>query len=131
MTRVNVGIDPRELPRAALLAEHREMIRIPNKVASGKYVNLNNAPKNFTLGDGHELFFTNKLAYLKRRYIAVYDACIENNYNVESYITAFDGISDRFMNEYTPTERDRHLLLERLSIRKHILKHISDRDLTL
>ena len=104
MTRINVGIDPRELQRAALLAEHREMVRIPNKVASGKYVNLNNIPKQFTLSEGHELFFTNKLGYLKRRYIAVYDACIENDYNVESYITSFDGIPDKYMNEYEPTE---------------------------
>ena len=37
MTRINVGISPAELNDKHLIAEHREIKRIPNCVAKGKY----------------------------------------------------------------------------------------------
>lgn len=49
MTRINVGVKPKELCRQHLLAEAREIKRIPNVVAKGKF-NLKNQPKEFTLG---------------------------------------------------------------------------------
>jgi hypothetical protein len=56
MTRINLGICPRRLPRVALLAEHREITRIPNAVRSGR-ASIRNIPSRFTLGTGHVRFF--------------------------------------------------------------------------
>lgn len=78
MTRINVGVDPREIPKKALNAEHREIVRIPNDLRKGKYKNLSKAPKEFTLGEGHVLFFATRIGYLKRRYQAIYDACTKD-----------------------------------------------------
>ena len=49
MTRINVAIPPAELTNKHLLAEHREIKRIPNCVSRGKY-NLKNIPPVFKLG---------------------------------------------------------------------------------
>lgn len=38
MTRINVGYGVRNLTRQHLLAEHREIKRIPNMISSGKGV---------------------------------------------------------------------------------------------
>ena len=67
MTRINVGIQPVELTDQHLIAEHREIKRIPNCVAKGKY-NMEGIPDKFKLGTGHVKFFYNKLLYLKFRY---------------------------------------------------------------
>ena len=37
MTRINVGVDPSELNVKMLIAEHREIKRIPNLIKIGKY----------------------------------------------------------------------------------------------
>ena len=63
MTRINVGIPPAELTDKHLLAEHREIKRIPNCIAKGKY-NMEGIPDKFKLGKGHVKFFYNKLEYL-------------------------------------------------------------------
>ena len=60
MTRVNTGISPFELPTKLLLAELREIKRIPNLVKSGKF-SLIGQPPEFTLGKGHVKFFYDKL----------------------------------------------------------------------
>ena len=47
MTRINVGIPPSELNDKHLIAEAREIKRVPNCVAKGRY-NLKSQPKEFT-----------------------------------------------------------------------------------
>ena len=66
MTRINL-VPPAELCDQHLLAEHRELTRIPNAVAKGKY-HLKGQPAEYKLGEGHVRFFFNKLAFLKKRY---------------------------------------------------------------
>ena len=103
MTRINVGIPPAELSREHLLAEHREIKRIPNAVSRGRF-NLKGQPKEFTLGPGHVKFFYNKLLYLLNRYKEIYATCKEKKYNVQ----------DHLMGDYVPTERDIKLIKERI-----------------
>ena len=80
MTRINVGIPPIELVNKHLLAEHREIKRIPNCVAKGKY-NMDGIPERFKLGKGHVKFFYNKLLYLKKRYIRIIRERINHKLN--------------------------------------------------
>ena len=56
MTRINAGIPPVELTDKHLIAEHREIKRIPNLISKGKY-NMNGQPSEFKLGIGHVKFF--------------------------------------------------------------------------
>ena len=113
MTRINVGVLPSELPDKLLLAEHREIKRIPNVVKSGRF-SLANQPTSFTLGTGHVKFFYDKLAFLKARYVQLYNECVLRTFNVRDYSSAWDGISDEFMGDYAPTQQDRELIIERI-----------------
>lgn len=116
MTRINVGVPPRELSNKHLIAEHRELKRIPNVVAKGK-CNLKNIPTKFSLGKGHVSFFYDKLGYLRERYIGLYDECIARGYNVQNYLASWDGVPQELMNSYTPTEEDVRIIRERIADR--------------
>ena len=56
MTRINCGISPDELPDKILLAELREIKRIPNAIQKGRY-SLDGIPDQFKLGTGHVKLF--------------------------------------------------------------------------
>lgn len=112
MTRVNVGYDVKNLTRQHLLAEAREIKRIPNQVKSGR-VKVKHIPE-FKLGTGHVHFFTDRLGYLKKRYIEVYNECIRRGYNVQNYLSSWDGIPENLMGDWTPNERDKEIIVERI-----------------
>ncbi len=116
MTRINVGIDPKELSRQHLLAEHREIKRIPNTIRTGKAV-IKDIPDQFCLGKGHVKFFYNKLGYLLERYKSIYRECVARNYQVSDYSQSWDGIANELMGSYTPTESDRQTILNRIALR--------------
>ncbi len=67
MTRINIHVPPINLCNEHLIAEHRELKRIPNAIKNGTSV-IKNIPSTFRLGEGHVKFFYNKLGYLKKRY---------------------------------------------------------------
>lgn len=116
MTRINVGIPPSELTTKHLIAEHREIVRIPNCVAKGKF-NLDNQPSEFKLGSGHVKFFYTRLGYLKDRYEQIYQECIKKGYNVTYYGNAWDNIPETLMGNYTPTQKDIEIIKQRITER--------------
>ena len=81
MTRINSAILPRNLTDEHLLAEHREIKRI----CTFANMTYKNAPKEFTLGTGHVLFFVDKPAFTLLRYNLLYIECIRRGFNVEDY----------------------------------------------
>ena len=113
MTRINVGIIPKELSNKHVIAEHREIKRIPNCISKGKY-NMSGKPDRFKLGTGHVKFFYDKLSYLKDRYISLYNECIHRGFNVQNYVGAWDNVPNELMGDYTPTEDDRKLIQQRI-----------------
>lgn len=122
MTRINLGISPAILTGAHLLAEHREMKRIPNMVREGK-IGVNNIPDTFRLGTGHVKFFVNKLGYLLDRYNEVYNECLKRGYKVQNYSSAWQGVPKDLMGRYEPTDRDREIVMERLISKDKAYKH--------
>lgn len=86
MTRINFGIKPKHLPDKLLLAEHREIKRIP-KVYEKALISgsINKIPNTFTLGTGHVLFFIDKPSYTYNRYRELHKECISRGFNVEDY----------------------------------------------
>jgi hypothetical protein len=113
MTRINLGIPPCELTTKHLIAEHREIVRIPNCVAKGRY-NLKDQPQQFTLGKGHVKFFYTRLGYLKKRYEEIYQECLRKGYNVSYYGGAWDNVPIGFMKDYTPTQSDIQIIKQRI-----------------
>ena len=92
MTRINL-VPVEELSDQHLLAEHREIKRIPNMILKGKY-NLDNIPKKFTLGKGHVKFFYNKLSWLHDRYYELHLECLYRHFKVTDYIQTFKEAID-------------------------------------
>ena len=116
MTRINCGIPPKELTDKHLLAEHREIKRVPNVIKSGRF-SMNGQPDLFCLGTGHVKFFYNKLGYLYKRYIQIHYECKRRNFNVTNYKEAWGGVPIEMMNNYRPTDRDRAIVRERIAER--------------
>jgi hypothetical protein len=114
MTRINCGIPPADLTDKHLLAEHREIKRIPNTIKSGK-ANLTDIPTTFCLGPGHVKFFYNKLFYLRKRYIEIYTECIKRGFNVTNFIEAFDKLPTNLCFDYQPTKADKQLIKNRIA----------------
>ena len=114
MTRINVGIDPTELPDKLLLAEHREITRIPNAIHSGraKFVGI---PQQFTLGTGHVKFFYVRCAYLKQRYLQLLRECKRRGFNVTDKRSAFTRLPHNATSVlFVPGQRERQIILERI-----------------
>lgn len=119
MTRINVGIKPADLEGKHLIAEHREIKRIPNVISKGKY-NLAGQPSVFKLGAGHVKFFYTRLLYLKNRYEELYNECLKRGYNVSYYGNAWNDMPKELMNDYLPTEEDIKIIQERLDDKRRI-----------
>lgn len=122
MTRINCAILPSELSTKHLIAELREIKRIPNHVyLNCDNLNMKGIPEKFTLGTGHVKFFYNKLGYLYNRYKKLYhEAKNIRKFNVNDYSESFlNAIKSRpdLNNDYTECLYDRELLIERLKER--------------
>ena len=116
MTRINTGIHPSELFDRHLLAEHREIKRIPNCIKSGRY-SLNDIPPTFRLGAGHVKFFYTRLKYLHKRYELIKEECINRGFAITDYSDCFKGLPKELYNDYSETSADRVLLLARIKER--------------
>jgi len=117
MTRINVGIEPFELPDKLLIAEHREITRIPNAVRSGR-AKLKNLPLKFGLGTGHVRFFYDKLGYLEQRYLRLLKECQRRGFNVTDKRTAFHGVP---LGQWYPDNNCRKILKRRIASNGHKL----------
>ena len=113
MTRINAGIKPAELTDKHLLAEAREIKRIPNCINSGRN-SMEGQPDTFKLGTGHVKFFYDKLLYLKNRYDSIYEECVSRGFNVTYFGSAWEGVPDHLMNNYKPTLNARLIVQERI-----------------
>lgn len=121
MTRINAGIPPRELTQRHLLAEHREIKRIPNTLAKRvQGTHISNIPQGFRLGTGHVKFFYDKIKYLHNRYQAIYEECRARGYNVRDYNSAFEAcrhIHPHLYNDWEPQQGDAAIIKQRIAER--------------
>lgn len=125
MTRVNVGIDPRELNNQLLFTEYKEIVRIPNALAADR-ANLVDIPTTFKLGPGHVKFFYNKMAYLHRRWLAIKDECYRRGINITDYSSAFDKITHLDVwGDYEEKPSDREIILRRFAEKGHVLLEVT------
>lgn len=125
MTRISASIRPNELCDKMLMAEHREIIRIPNTIKSGKAkVNLSKISSNFKLGTGHVTFFYNKLKYLHNRYRLLYLECKDRGFNVQDYNSCFEDLPESLYNDWTEDAETRKIVVERINTRLETMKRI-------
>ena len=121
MTRINCGVAAEELPDKILLAELREIKRIPNAIRNGRY-SLQGIPEEFTLGTGHVKFFYDKLEYLWDRYQSLRIEALNRGFNVSDFSEAWNGVPPELMNGYIEKIRDREIIIMRINERGFDLK---------
>jgi hypothetical protein len=116
VTRINAGIPPANLTDRHLIAEHREITRIPRAVAKGRY-SMQGQPDEFTLGSGHVKFFYDKLQYLRERYHQIYQECIKRGFNVQNRSSSWDDVPHEMMGRWEPDDRAREIIQQRIDER--------------
>ncbi len=116
MTRINV-VPATELCDQHLLAEHRELTRIPNCLLTGRLkYNYPDRPLKYTLGKGHVKFFTNKLGYLHKRYNELHAECLARGFNTQYFFRNLDLSSCGFVfADWEPDEHAFRVNRERIS----------------
>ena len=115
--RVNVGVDPKTLTDEHLIAEARELIMLPYFYRKCQETgSVKNIPEKFTLGQGHILFFVNKVQYVYARYIELLKECEIRNINIESKAYKFFRfprvIKEQF--DWKPDLNDLNLIVSRI-----------------
>lgn len=124
MTRINT-IPPQHLSDQHLLAETRELVRIPRTTTSGKAkINLNKIPKDFVLGKGHVLHFYNKQKWLHNRYQELRKECLERGFNISDYNDAFKDLPPELYKDWKPTPESIKLIKERILDRMSTMKSV-------
>ena len=121
MTRINSAIAPKHLTDEHLLAEHREIKRLPNYFRNRSKI-LGKIPDQFCLGPGHVTFFLDKGQFTLDRYKTIHRECLDRGFTVEDYSDSWQQVPQEYMNEYSPGELDRKLLLERISSKINLSK---------
>lgn len=111
MTRINSAIPVKNLTDEHLLAEHREIKRLVSYFNKSKLSgSLNKIPDSFRLGGGHVLFFLNKMGFIYKRYLSLYNECLNRGFNVTDYSSNFSEVDGDYFNDYVSTVRERKLL---------------------
>lgn len=122
MTRINV-VDPSELSTKHLVAEYREIMRLPGNLSlslnrKGKKFDLKEIPETYTLGTGHVKFFYNKMAFLEKRFKSLVQEMLRRGYNPTfRELEAFSVCDGQFYNDYVPTEEAVNLNKQRIQER--------------
>lgn len=120
MTRINSAIPVQNLTDEHLLAEHREIKRLPdNFLKALKSGALRRIPKEFCLGTGHVTFFLDKQQFLMKRYEQIHAECLKRGFNVGDYSKNWYSLADSIAhyncwNDYAPTNGEKTLLRIRI-----------------
>lgn len=107
MTRINV-VDPKELSRQHLVAEYREITRLPGNLNAWlnrktKAPDFKEIPTEYKLGTGHVKFFYNKFEFLKKRFESLVQEMIARGYNPNFRDSSIFIVDKLYYNDYTPT----------------------------
>lgn len=123
MTRINASIPPQNLCDQMLIAEHREIKRIPNTIARGKAV-VKDIPTHFKMGTGHVKFFYDKLGYLANRYALLRSECLRRGFEVSDYSNCFEHLPANLMGDWVETPESGEQIRERIRQKLAKMKNI-------
>ncbi len=119
MTRVNL-VPPKLLSNQHLLAEHREIKRIPNFLKE-HYMRIRDLkhyiPEKFGLGMGHFKFFLDKGHFTQTRYLEIYNECVRRDFKIQDYLGAWNVYWDlpiKWYKDFVPTEEEIKISADRL-----------------
>jgi deoxyribonuclease (pyrimidine dimer) len=122
VTRINL-VPVSELSRQHLLAEYREITRLPGNLNTwlnrkSKAPDFREIPTEYKLGTGHVKFFFTKMQFLEKRFELIVAEMLKRGYNPNYRDSSiFKNCLPEFYNDYEPTEKaleiNRQRILER------------------
>jgi hypothetical protein len=120
MTRINL-VPPSELTTKHLVAEYREIARIPYYVEKSMKrkvpFNISEIPAEFTLGKGHCKFFYDKGAFLSKRFEQIIAEMKRRGFKTNFTDSSIFYINDLMWNDYEPTDSALELSRQRIQER--------------
>lgn len=121
MTRINL-IPPRLLSREHLIAEYKEIMRLPGNLKTslerkGKPFDVKEIPPSYVLGKGHVKFFYDKFEFLKKRFELLVEEIINRGYKPNYLDSSIFNTETRYMNDYIPTTDEIKLNIRRINER--------------
>lgn len=121
MTRINV-VPPAELCDQHLLAEYRELTRIPNHLAKhdGYIASMGLQMTDYCLGTGHVRFFYDKMAFLRKRHLALGAECNARGFKTTPRWPEMPYLPEVW-KDYEPDLTARTLNRERIAERLHAM----------
>ena len=125
MTRINANIPPSKLIDQHLLAEYREITRIPRHMAIYKFDSTRKRTE-FTLNTGHVLYFYDKIKFLHKRFNSLKEELtlrgIENNID-DSCFKALENRTDIYNDiEAEKLLEGNKMIIERICDRVYTMK---------
>jgi deoxyribonuclease (pyrimidine dimer) len=132
MTRINT-VEPSELLDQHLLAELREMVRLPKNL----HISLNRAskpfseveiPRQYVLGSGHVKFFYNKFKWLENRFLSLLVESDKRGFNINFRdVTIFRNVPTKYYKDWEATkdslELNRDKLQERIEAKPDFYRY--------
>ncbi|MEM4260026.1 MAG: pyrimidine dimer DNA glycosylase/endonuclease V [Candidatus Woesearchaeota archaeon] len=111
MVRINL-INPEHLADQHLIAEYNEILMLFGYIR--KYPKLNkDIPEKYCLGEGHILFFKDKLIYLKKRYNAIKKEMKKRGFRAEKSIN-IKSIPKILLKDWNPNKNDYEIIKKRI-----------------
>ena len=75
-------------------------------------------PEQFVLGKGHILFFLDKQRFIYKRYCRIFEELIDRGFRASEYHLNWKDLNATvYWNDYTPTDQENNLLVERIKER--------------
>ena len=112
MVRINL-IDPKALADQHLIAEYNEILMLFGYVRKHPHTHFNQIPENYKLGQGHILFFKNKLKYLEKRHELIKKELRNRKFRTDKIIN-LNNFDKKLVNNWYPNPDDFNIIKERL-----------------
>jgi len=112
MVRINL-INPKSLSDQHLIAEYNEILMLIGYVKKHPKTHFNQIPKNYKLGQGHILFFKNKLKYLEKRFEQIKREMKKRGFCCLKNLD-FKNIDKNLIKNWKPNETDKKIIKSRL-----------------
>jgi deoxyribonuclease (pyrimidine dimer) len=116
MVRINL-IKPAFLTDQHLVAEYNEILMLFGYVKKHPHTHfkqLSKIPKEYKLGEGHILFFKDKLIYLKKRHELIKKEMCKRGFRCSKVINSAE-YDKKLMNDWKPSNLDKKIIKKRIS----------------